>query len=173
MSKVIWSNEGAGRSKDYREGFGEAVVDALKDLTELPLNTTISGLPPKVETAPKVAALTKTEKEPTVTQVQPEREVVENYKPVNPYYNGTYLVDVIDTGNSKKELLILNGEVLGYKKQQRIATLTPSGLEDVFTITWVNPDGGSVNGVAKLTAAKLEVSLSKDGQEEVIVLQKL
>ncbi|MFV0266031.1 MAG: hypothetical protein ACK5HT_02740, partial [Draconibacterium sp.] len=73
----------------------------------------------------------------------------------------------------KKELLILNGEVLGYKKQQRIATLTPSGLEDVFTISWVNPDGGSVNGVAKLTAAKLEISLSKDGQEEVIVLQKL
>lgn len=173
MSKVIWSNEGTGRSKDYREGFGEAVVDALKNLAELPVNTTISGLPQKVETAPKVAALAKTEKEPAVTQVQPEREVDENYKPVNPYYNGTYLVDVVDAGNSRKELLILNGEVLGYTKQQRIATLAPSGLEDVFTISWVNPDGESVNGVAKLTAAKLEISLSKDGQEEVIVLQKL
>ncbi len=173
MGNVIWSNEGAGRSKDYREGFGEAVVDALKDLTELPVNTTINRLPQKEETAPKVAAVTKIEKEPVVLQSMPEREVDENYKPVNPYYNGTYLVDVVDAGNSKKELLILNGDVLGYKKQQRIAVLTPSGLEDVFTIVWVNPVGESVNGVARLTAAKLEISLSKNDEDEVIVLQKL
>lgn len=173
MNKVVWSNDGAGHSKDYRIGFGEAVAEALKDLNQLPANTTMSALPQKAESAPKVVEVVESVNETTPVKPQPEGADAKEYKPVNPYYNSTYLVDVVEAGDNKKELLILNGEALGYKSRQRIATLSPSGLEDVFTISWVKPEGTTISGVARLTAGKLEISLKEDGKEEVVVLQKL
>ncbi|MCK3686245.1 hypothetical protein [Maribellus sp. YY47] len=165
MNQVIWENEGTGRSKEYRAGFGEAVVDALKDLNQLPENKTKNVTPQKEPVRANITTVTESEKQ-TVEEGQ-------NYKPQNGYYNSTYLVDLIDAANNKKELLILNGETLGYKKQQTIATLTPSGLDGVFTVSWMKSDGSTITGIARLTGDKLEVSLNNDGKEEVIELRKL
>lgn len=171
-NKVVWSNEGAGRSKDYREGFGEAVVEALKDLNQLPLNKTKERVMvhwDAEDTVPVIATIPEIKPE----SVAPKTQSAEDYKPVNPYYNSTYLVDVVEVSDNKKELLILNGESLGYKSRQKLAMLSPSGLENVFTISWIKPGGATISGVARLTAGKLEISLKEDGKEEVVVLQKL
>ncbi|MFV0592914.1 MAG: hypothetical protein ACK5M7_16160 [Draconibacterium sp.] len=194
MNKLVWSNEGTGRSKDFRAGFGEALTDALKDLDRLPANTTMATLAHTTTTTPKIVAVAgepvsvKTQAEnaaPTSqitgavvsvdkqTTALPDGAEADGYKPVNPYYNGTYLIDVVEAGENKKELLILNGDALGYKNRQKIATLSPSGLDDVFSISWTKPGGTSVSGVARLNDAKLEISLNENGNKEVIMLQKL
>jgi len=168
MNRVVWSEEGAGSSKEYREGYAEAIADAFKALKELPVNKTID----KVD---KPKAVVKTEK--TISKlVAPRSEgdvEKDSYKPVNPYYNNTYLVDVIEKGDDVKQILILNGELLGYKSHQTIATLSPSGLKDVYTVNWVNSEGENIAGVAKLDETTLEISLKNGAEEMVIVLQKL
>lgn len=171
MNRVVWSEEGAGSSKEYREGYAEAIADAFKELNELPVNKTID----KVD---KPKAVVQTEK-PISKPVAPRSEGEEgevdkdSYKPVNPYYNNTYLVDLIEKGDDVKQILILNGELLGYQSHQAIATLSPSGLKDVYTVSWLNTEGENIAGVAKLDGTTLEISLKNGAEEMVIVLQKL
>ena len=40
QNRVIWSNEGTGQSKDFHDGYAEALTDALSGLKELPENIT-------------------------------------------------------------------------------------------------------------------------------------
>ena len=173
MNRVVWSEEGAGRSKEYYLGYAEAIDDAFEGLTELPVNKTKEDIAQREK--PAIAAVVETEKtKETPLAPQPELPAnMDSYKPVNPYYNSIYLVDLVETGGNEKELLILNGELMGYKNQQRIAMLIPSGLEGVFTVNWIKPEGTHVPGIAKLSGTKLEISLKTESQQEVIVLQKL
>ncbi|WP_159520192.1 hypothetical protein [Sunxiuqinia indica] len=178
-NRVIWSQEGTGRSKDFREGYGEAIADALKNLNELPINQNPSAAEKGVTTKP-------TENEdnplPAITdkpQQKAEVEIAEVaggqksiYKPENLFYNYSYFVDFVAKGNGKKELVIVNGELLGYQNLQVIATLIPSGLDQVFTVNWINTDGTTVRGVANLTSEELNVSLPNGDEMEVIQLRK-
>lgn len=175
MNQVVWSHEGVGDSKEFREGLGEAVADALRDLDRLPENKTVSGMLKKVkpQLAEEVAAPGKTEKEgPAPRNEMAKTASVTHPDAVNPYHNGKYLLDVLPLDNGDKELRILNGAAPDYKAGQKIATLSPAGLDDVYTIRWIQPDGSEVAGVAKLTPEKLEISLKGVAQEEVIVLYK-
>ena len=38
MNNVVWAGEGEGESKEYRQGYAEAVADALSELKALPEN---------------------------------------------------------------------------------------------------------------------------------------
>ena len=173
MNRVVWSEEGAGRSKKYNVGYAEAIADAFKELTQLPVNKTKENIVQKEKPVVKELAETEQVKEKPVVPQQELPANKDSYKPVNPYYNSTYLVDVVEIGNDEMALLVLNGELLGYKSQQRIATLVPSGLEGVYMVNWINPEGTNVSGIAKLSGSKLEISLKTKAQQEVIILQKL
>ncbi len=174
-NQVIWWREGTGNSKEFRKGYAEAISDALSELDDIPVNPNASP------TVAPVAKETPTEK-PVVSQQAPTmpattlssinqpEEVV--YKPTMLFYNYTYFIDLVDAGNGKKKLIILNGELLGYDNLALIGTLTPSGLGDVFTLEWSNPSGEIVRGVANLTAQELKISLPEAEELKVITLQK-
>lgn len=165
MNRVVWSEEGTGASKEYRKGYAEAIADALKDLDQLPVNKSI-----KQAHKTEAVAVVKNEN-PNVKQLVTVDK--DSYKPVNPYYNSTYLVDVIESDNNEKQILILNGELLGYQSHQIIATLSPSGLTGIYTVIWEEPEGGNISGIAKIEGTELEISLKTEPEEKVIVLQKL
>ena len=165
MNRVVWSEEGTGTSKEYRKGYSEAIAAALKDFNQLPVNQSLK----KAEKAGVVSEVKN--KKPIVKEAVPVDK--DSYKPVNPYYNSIYLVDVIESDKNEKQILILNGGLLGYKNHQTIATLSPSGLTGIYTVTWIDTEGGNISGVAKLEGTELEISLKTEPEEQVIVLQKL
>ncbi len=178
-NRVIWSQEGAGRSKDFRKGYGEAIADALKNLKELPVNPNPSTAEKAARTKPAgneesplpaIADEPQSKAEVEISEVTTDLELI--YKPVNLFYNYTYFVDFIEKENGKKELVIVNGELLGYQNVQTIATLNPSGLDEVFTVDWINTNGTTVRGVANLTSEELKVSLPDGAKMEVIQLRK-
>ena len=178
-NRVIWSQEGTGRSKDFRKGYGEAIADALKNLNELPVNPNQSTVEKAVTTKPTenednplpaIADEPQPKSKVEISEVATGHESI--YKPENLYYNYTYFVDFIERENGKKELVIVNGELLGYQNVQTIATLNPSGLDHVFTVNWINTDGTTVRGVANLTSEELNVSLPNGDEMEVIQLRK-
>lgn len=173
-NRIVWSQEGTGRSKDFQTGYAEALADALKDLNQLPINpnantqVAVATAPTpvqQVEQAAPVAAPAPT--------VQPQTTNLQAlYKPANLFYNYTYFIDLIDADAGRKQLILLNGELLGYQNLQTIGTLSPSGLGDVYTLEWTTAAGETVRGLANLTASELKISLPKGDQQEVITLQK-
>lgn len=185
-NRVVWSEEGTGHSKEFREGYAEAVADAMKDLEKLPLNplagqvagrTTPVAVPvAQAETAPSQAVVSTPVQAPkVVSQQAPRAEVkrtVSLYRPANLYYNYTYFVDLVEKDNGQKALLVVNGKLLGYDELQVIAELEPTGLEQVFTVEWIKPNGSAVRGVANLTEGELTLSLPGDDGQEVIRLQR-
>lgn len=169
-NKVVWSQEGTGHSKDFREGFGQAVAEALSGLNQLPVNYNKSELP----LAQNVVPTPKPQKEkPVQVEVQDSESGEDIYRPSNLYYNYTYFIDVVNAGEGKKELIIINGELLGYNNLQKIATLIPSGLDNVYTTEWTTSQGNRIKGLARLVDDELKISFSEGGKEEVITLRKL
>jgi hypothetical protein len=171
--RIVWSKEGTGRSKDFREGYAEAIAEALEGLEQLPVNQNpvsqsvviASSVPVKPQN--NVAVQQTVEKQPV-----PETGD-EIYRPSAPYYNYTYFVDIKDSGSNKKELLIINSEPLGYTNLQKIATLTPTGIEGVYTVEWAEPGGESIRGVANFGPGGLKISLPEGETTKIIALQKL
>ncbi len=162
QNRIIWSNEGTGQSKDFHDGYAEALTDALSGLKELPENITAV----QVNRQPAQVAETK------VPDVIESGENEKIYKPKNLYYNDTYFVDFVDGDNGNKELVIINGKLLGYEKQQKIATLIPSGTKDNYTIEWITPQGETLHGTANAEETKLSIVLSSDDKPVVINLEK-
>ena len=193
MNNVVWAGEGEGESKEYRQGYAEAVADALSELKALPENNLrqqFNALPaavtektaeavtvapaeavqvaaPAVVVAPESLAPVKAEPAATVAPSVDQT----NYKPRNLYWNSSYFIDVVQAGN-EKQLIVLDGKLLGYTDFQEIGTLSPSGLEHVFTVKWVTPDGKAIQGVAKADDKGLTISLNREDAPEVIYLQK-
>ncbi len=168
QNNVIWSREGVGRSKDFAEGYAEALTDALKGFKELPFNTMLQGMSstpaaPAVAVAPVAPA--------AVPEVTGTTETEAAYKPSNLYFNETYFVDLVNEGNLKK-LLIINGKLLGYGKLQQIATLTPADVAGMYTAEWTTPQGEVLRGVANLSGDKLVITLSSENKPVVITLMK-
>ncbi len=178
--RVVWSSEGTGMSKDYREGYAEALADAMKDLTELPENktpkyqTTVAVAVPVQETPKAEPAPAPKIEEPEVAEpvsgavVSVQDEI---YVPGNLYYNYSYFVDLVEGGQGQKKLVVINGEQLGYSNLQAIAVLSPSGLGDVYTVQWTNADGSKISGVANLSSGKLSISLQTGETPRVITLK--
>ena len=166
MNRVIWSNVGTGQSKEYIDGFAEAIEDALTDFNALPeVRYATSGK----SVAPAVVASVQAPVAPPVVE---SAEVNENYQPQNVYFNEKYLVDYVRETSGKHKLIILNGNSLGYGKMQEIATLVPSDLPGILTVRFSQPDGEIWNGVANETASELKISISSGDSRTVITLQK-
>jgi hypothetical protein len=155
---LIWSHEGTGRSKDFAEGYAEAITDAMSSFSELPQNRLLQN----VAVAPAPAA-------PAVVGTTGNEEI---YKPQNLYFNETYFVDLVNEGDNLKKLLVINGKLLGYDKLQKIATLTPTDLPGMYTAEWITPRGETLRGVANLDDNKLTITLSSENKPVVITLMK-
>lgn len=172
QNNIVWSREGVGRSKDFAEGYAEALEDALQDLNALPPNTLVQRVP---AVSGPVAAPVAQPEPPAVAQAPaavPSSEAEDTYKPRNLFFNETYFVDLVNEEGNVKKLLIINGKLLGYSKLQNIATLTPADVPGMFTAEWITPKGEILRGVASLGEDKLTVSLSSDGKPFVITLMK-
>ena len=157
-NQVVWTAEGTGYSKEYPEGYAEAFADALSGLEKLPDNA-------------MAGRATATNLQST-SEVISEKDVT-NYKPRNPYYNSTYFVDLTSGEGGILNLIIINGKLLGYKDLQVIGTLTPTGLENVYSLNWVDANGDQLTGVANLSDTELKISLPSGSTATVITLKKL
>lgn len=167
QNNVIWSQEGVGRSKDFAQGYAEALNDAMSDFKELPLNRLVQNIP----VAPAPVSV------PSAPAVMPEEVIStadneEIYKPQNLYFNETYFVDLVHEGENLKKLLVINGKLLGYDKLQKIATLTPADVTGMYTIEWITPKGETLRGVANLSDNKLTITLASENKPVVITLMK-
>ncbi|MGQ7871079.1 hypothetical protein [Sunxiuqinia sp. sy24] len=167
-NRVVWSQEGTGRSKDFQKGYAEALAEAFKDLDKLPIN------PNSGSQAAVAPASTPAQKiEPAAPVAQPQTNESEAlYKPGNLFYNYTYFIDLVDLDGDQKQLILLNGKLLGYDDLQAIGSLAPSGIADVYTLEWTTTNGETIRGLANLTAGELKISLPKGDQKEVITLHK-
>ncbi|HKJ41348.1 MAG TPA: hypothetical protein VKA27_04605 [Sunxiuqinia sp.] len=155
-NQVVWQGEGKGQSKDFPTGYAEAFADAVSNFNKLPEN-------------PEAATASKSTKK---TEVISDQDAAD-YQPKNPFYNSTYFVDLVDGDGNTKKLVVINGKLLGYKDLQVIGTLTPSGLDNVYTLNWTDKNGDQLTGVANLSDTELKISLPSGGSATVITLKKL
>jgi len=182
QGQIIWSNEGVGKSKDYYKGYNEAIKDALSELKKLPENinyvknvssakkSSFSVKKPDgtmilypENSADKTSGSLK-----TGTGIIATKESGEIYKSKNIYYNDTYFIDLLDNSEGGKDLIIINGKLLGYKNYQKIANLTPAGSDGIFYAKWTTPEEETLFGTANLKDGKLSVNLSS-GDNPIII----
>lgn len=160
--KEVYSAEGKGKSKEFKAGYTEALEQAIAQLQMLPYKD--DG------TQYKSVEIIR-----TATPQKPTQKIIETtdeYEAENLYLNNTYMLDLVEE-NSKKYLKIINGELLGYKKLQNIALLSPSGIDDdTYLIQWFTPDGQSINGIAKFFGKELQISLPSDRGNKLIKVKK-
>jgi len=167
QGRIIWSNEGVGKSKDYYKGYNEAINDALSELKKLPENKSYVK-----------AVLSENKSSFSVKKPDGIKEVIatENsekiYKPKNLYYNDTYFIDLLDNSEGGKDLIIVNGKLLGYKNHQKIANLTPAGADGIFYAKWTTPEENTLFGTANLKDGKLSITLSSENKPLIIKLIK-
>lgn len=176
-NQTIWSAEGMGVSKAFREGYAEAIEAALKNFEVLPVNQSQQYVSsPKVVESQKPQEKPVPTIKPVVEKVVIEEVITQNteriYKPTNLYYNYNYFIDLIENENGSIELMVINGELLGYKNLQIVATLNPSGLENVYTVEWLKTNDSKLTGVANLANIELKISLQDGDKKLVIQLQK-
>lgn len=162
QNNLIWSHEGMGRSKDFVQGYAEAITDAMSSFSELPQNRLLQNV--AVSPGPAAPAVA-----PAVVGTTGSEEI---YKPQNLYFNETYFVDLVDEADNLKKLLVINGKLLGYDKLQKIATLTPTDLPGMYTAEWITPRGETLRGVANLDDNKLTITVSSESKPVVITLMK-
>ncbi len=161
QSQVVWSKEGVGQSKDFQQGYAEALSDALSGMDALPEN--------HIKIIPAAQQVVQPVKAPEVIESGKNEKI---YKPENLYYNETYFVDLLDGENGTKKLLIINGKLLGYEKLQEIATLTPLAAENIYNVAWITPQGETLRGAAVFGAENVTITLSSGDQPLVIRLEK-
>lgn len=183
MNNVVWTAEGVGQSKDFDKGYAEALAEAMKNLSKLPVNSIqqrfreTPAAPAEKETP---ATLGKRDIPVADKAAQPEKspagaELLDanGYKPQNLYWNTTYFVDVIsDPAGKGIKIIILNSKPLNYKDFQEIGTMSPSGLKNVYNLKWLTPDGKTIDGIANLSEQQLNISLNSGKEPIIISLQK-
>ena len=160
QNRVVWKNIGSGHSKEYVEGYYEAIVDAFSKFTELPQNTVANKPAPETPPSP---------------EIQPPAQVaaidaVE--EPTTIFFNDKYIVNLVTETEKTKNLIVVNGQTLGYDKLQNIAVLTSTDLPGMHTIEMVTPEGNKLRGIAELDDSKLKIILSSDNEPIVITLMK-
>lgn len=167
MNRVVWSNMGTGRSKEFRQGYAEAIEEALKDFNRLPA---IKYAQPQAVATTAVVPQPKTEV--AIAPAVVEKTEGEDYTPQNIYFNEKYLVDFVRATSGDRKLIVLNGNSLGYEKMQEIATLAPSDLTGIYMVKFIQPNGDIWSGVANETGSELKISISSGDDRTVITLQK-
>ncbi|MFV0555253.1 MAG: hypothetical protein ACK5LR_11200 [Mangrovibacterium sp.] len=145
MGDVVWQNEGTGVSKDFVNGYAEAIADAMKELKKLP--------------QPKKQMAQNTQPVRTLPAIASRNKII--------YYSEKYIVELKDN-----TLIILNSEKLGYEAQQVIATLEPSDLEGLYEVKFTMSDGKVWNGLGMMKDDELSLSLRHDDEKQKIVLTK-
>ena len=168
---VIWSNEGAGTSKDYYKGYEEAIKDALSELKKIPENKNYV----KAVSSTKESSLSVKKPSESIkssTEISTKEESEKNYNPKNIYSNDTYSIDLLENSEGGKDLIIVNGKLLGYKNHQKIANLTPAGSDGVFYAKWTTSEEKTLFGTANLKDGTLSITLSTEDKPLVIKLIK-
>ncbi len=161
MNRVIFSMEGTGMSKDFPEGYAEAIEDALADFSQLPIKKY------DVPAAPVAVAAT------TPVVAAPVADATKaDYTPTEIWFNEKYLVDYVKDEQGKIKLIILNGREQGYKKLEQIAQLEPSDIAGIYSVQWTQPNGKVWSGVGQGSDSQLTISVSAGENKEVIILQK-
>jgi len=186
QNNVIWSHEGTGTSKDYYNGYDEAIKDALSELKKLPENKTYI----RTVSSPKKSSFSVKKpdgmmvpsnenfKEKTSDSLKTYTGIIATedsekiYNPKNLYFNDTYFIDLLDNPEGGKNLIIVNGKLLGYKNHQKIATLTPAGSDGVFYVKWTTPEGNTLFGTSNIKDGTLTVTLSSGDKPVTIKLIK-
>jgi len=186
QNKVIWSHEGTGTSKDYYKGYEEAIKDALSELKKLPENKTYI----RTVSSPKKSSFSVKKpdgmmvpsnenfKEKTSDSLKTYTGIIATedsekiYNPKNLYFNDTYFIDLLDNPEGGKNLIIVNGKLLGYKNHQKIANLTPAGSDGVFYVKWTTPEGNTLFGTSNIKDGTLTVTLSSGDKPVTIKLIK-
>ncbi len=175
-NRTVWTGEGVGRSKDYPNGYYEAIVDAIQNLDGLPVNENSSVKSYVEQQAKKTAVETPpAEKVEPVVKKAPAEKVAKSEKTVKNsaliFFNNRFSVDVVDSENDRKELRVVNDNGFVYQKNQVLALLIPTGIDNIFTVSWTTEDGSKQEGVANFSETELKISL-KGTESEVISLQK-
>jgi len=163
-NRIVWTGEGTGHSKDYPTGYYEAIVDAVKDMDGLPF----------VEHSSVKSYLGKQSKAPAVETSSVATAASSGKQAINLaviYINNRYSVNVVDIDNEKKELRVVNDNEFKYQKDQVLALLAPTGIDNIYSVTWNKEDGSKQEGVANFSETELKISL-KGPESEVISLQK-
>lgn len=186
QGQIIWSNEGVGKSKDFYKGYNQAIKDALSEFKELPekkhyvravsseKESSLSVKKPDEITTSSPEKIT----EKTANYSNTSKGIIatetsdEIYKPKNLYYNDTYFIDLLDNSEGGKNLIIVNGKLLGYKNHQKLANMTPAGSDGVFYVKWTTPEGNTLFGTANLKDGTLSITLSSDDKPLIIKLIK-
>jgi len=183
---VIWSNEGIGTSKDEYNGYDEAIKDALSKLKKIPekkhyvmavssaKKSSFSVKKPDgiMVSSNENYAEKSSESVKPFTGIITKEESEKIYKPKNIYYNDTYFIDLLDNSEGGKDLIIVNGYLLGYKDHQKIATLTPADSNGIFYAKWTTPEEKTLLGTANFKDGKLSVTLSLEDKPVIIKLIK-
>ncbi len=159
----VYSDEGKGKSKEFQAGYTEALQEAMAGLQKLPYKDeeVVQSIQPAIPLTPAI----------TEKPIQEIVETTDEYEAKNLYFNSTYMLDLVEEKGTK-HLKIINGELLGYKKLQTIATLSPSGIDDTFLIQWITPSGQSINGMAKFVGKELQISLPSESGNKLIKVKK-
>ncbi|MFV0520860.1 MAG: hypothetical protein ACK5MI_00300 [Mangrovibacterium sp.] len=144
--EIVWEEEGAGRSKNFVDGYAEAVADALKDLDNLPS-----------------VAIDEVNASETKAPVSKNKGTI--------YYNDKYLLE-LNKKVDRLDLIVLNSDKLDYQKKQIIATLKTADLEDLYEVKFTMPNGTIWLGVAMMKGEELSLSIANGENKQKIVLHK-
>lgn len=139
---VVWENSGVGQSKEFVEGYAEAIEDALKNLNSLPINLLVSN-----------------------------RVVEKSDDAKSIFFNEKYIVELVEK-EQIQELVVLNAEKLGYEPMQIIAKLTPSDLEGFYDVKFLSADGKEWTGMASLSNQQISISIACQDEKQKIILEK-
>lgn len=168
-NRIVWSGEGVGVSKDYQAGYGEAVIDALKDFESLPSMQDYALTQQVVRTTPEsVSAVIPASKIKPANQASD----IDAYQSETLCFGDSYIFDMRDTGDGNKELVIMNGESKGYNKLEVVAKLKVADVPGIYNVEFNMPDGTVCTGVATERNTSLDLSISCNGNNEKINLQK-
>jgi len=168
LGRVVWSKTGEGRSKDFREGYAEAIQDAFLDFDELPAIK--YSMPVVAESSSVAMPVQQTAQEPIA-----EKDVVQaadTDASQRVYFNSEYLFECKQGADGQLILIILNGTAVGYQKLQEVAVLKASDLPGIYSVRFTMPDGSVWAGVAHKTDSELKLSISSGEAKKVINLQK-
>ncbi|MFV0346351.1 MAG: hypothetical protein ACK5IQ_08940 [Bacteroidales bacterium] len=168
MNKIVWSNEGVGTSKDFQEGYGEAIADAFKDFEALPPMSNYGAIRQSTNIATEQAAVVPMS---TIVPAKPAK-TSEEYQPQQMYFGDSYIFDLQDAGSKDKKLIIMNGESKGYKKLEEVAKLKASDVSGIYNVEFKKPNGTTWTGMATENSSGLKISISNQNEKEEINLQK-
>lgn len=140
---TIWEGNGSGISKEFIEGYAEAVESAFETFTEMPVMLTTSN----------------------------KTKITEN-NDANIFYGDGYLLKMETENNGNKKLIIINSAEFNYEKSQAIAIMETTDIENIYSIKFTMANNDIWFGMATIDNSIINISISNNGENKKIVLNK-